>query len=159
MSVANTTAALSQTLKHLLPTKGLPPVLKPRCGNLYEVLSRTPTGGIGLEVHQTRWGEKKIGNSYWVITRSQFKLQGKHGKAWGRLYWKGSSTILNNNPLCIEHAITPLSHEIGVPVSQKDERIRGSLKYTWSEGRSVAKSLSTSSQMPGAASAKPMATP
>ncbi|KAF8204879.1 hypothetical protein BJ912DRAFT_870470 [Pholiota molesta] len=135
MSVANTTAALSQTLKHLLPTKGLPPVLKPRCGNLYEVLSRTPSGGIGLEVHQTRWAEKNIGNSYWVITRSQFKLQGKHGKAWGRLYWKG------------------------VPVSQKDERIPGSLKYTWSEGRSVAKSLSASSQMPGAASAKPMATP
>ncbi|KAF9471843.1 hypothetical protein BDN70DRAFT_887690 [Pholiota conissans] len=114
MAAASTTAALSQTLKHFLPTRGLPPVLQPRCGNLYEVLSRTPTGGVGMEVHQTRWGHKNIENSYWVITRSQFKLQGKHGKAWGRLYWKG------------------------VPVSERDERIRGSLKYTWSEGRSKA---------------------
>ncbi|KAF8974669.1 hypothetical protein BDZ97DRAFT_41894 [Flammula alnicola] len=115
MSAGVMAAALSQTFRRLLPTKDLPPVLKARCGNLYEVLSRTPTGGVGLEVHQTRWNERNITNSYWVITRSQFKLQGTHGKAWGRLYWKG------------------------VLVSPADERIPGALKYTWKEGRSIAK--------------------
>lgn len=94
MSAGINASAFAQTLKKLVPTKGLPPVLKPRCGNLYEVLSRTPTGGIGMEVHQTRWSEKNIPNCYWVITRSQFKLQGTHGKAWGRLHWKGSSMRL-----------------------------------------------------------------
>ncbi|KJA24594.1 hypothetical protein HYPSUDRAFT_38651 [Hypholoma sublateritium FD-334 SS-4] len=115
MSARINANAFARTLKKLVPTKGLPPVLKPRCGNLYEVLSRTPTGGIGMEVHQTRWSEKNIPNCYWVVTRSQFKLQGTHGKAWGRLHWKG------------------------VPISIKDEIIRGSLKYTWKEGRSIQK--------------------
>ncbi|KAF4619259.1 hypothetical protein D9613_005391 [Agrocybe pediades] len=105
-------AAITQSIKRLLPTN-LPPVLKPGSGNLYEVLSRTPSGGVGSEVHQTRWSHKNIDNCYWVVTRSVFKCEGKHGKAWGRLYWRGKE------------------------VSPREERIPGSLKYSWKEGRSI----------------------
>ncbi|CAA7260245.1 unnamed protein product [Cyclocybe aegerita] len=114
-------ASISQTIKRILPLKksDLPPVLRKSTGNLYQVLSRTPTGGVGLEVHQTRWSHKQISESYWKVTRSQFKCEGKHGKAWGRLYWKGKL------------------------VSPREERIPGSLKYSWKEGRSKGVALST----------------
>ncbi|KAF8165054.1 hypothetical protein B0H34DRAFT_687602 [Crassisporium funariophilum] len=124
MSTALASSTLSQALQRLLPVKktALPPVLKASTGNLYEVLSRTPTGGIGAEVHQLRWSKKQIPDSYWVVTRSRFKCDGKHGKAWGRLYWKG------------------------VLVSAREEQIRGSLKYTWKDGRSKPEMTSSSTQ-------------
>lgn len=79
---------IAKSLLKLLP-KQLPPTLKPKSGgNLYEILSRTPNVE-GMEVHQKRWSEKKISNSYWRITRARFKCEGKHGKAWGVLYWRG----------------------------------------------------------------------
>uniref|UniRef100_A0A8H8CJQ7 Uncharacterized protein n=1 Tax=Psilocybe cubensis TaxID=181762 RepID=A0A8H8CJQ7_PSICU len=120
-------ATISQTITRRLPLKSvaLPPTLKPGKGNLYEVLSRTPTGGVGTEVYQTRWSAKNILGCYWLVTRSVFKDEGKHGRAWGRLYWKG------------------------VCVSPREERIRGALKYTWREGRSGSSLLgSTQSSSP-----------
>jgi len=85
-------SAVTQALRRFVPLKkcDLPPVLKVTTGNLYQVLSRTPSGGVGTEVHQTRWSQKQISDSYWVITRSKFKDEGQHGKAWGKLYWKGT---------------------------------------------------------------------
>ncbi|KAG9219276.1 hypothetical protein CCMSSC00406_0001686 [Pleurotus cornucopiae] len=100
---------LSKALQHLLP-KELPPSLSAKPGNLYEVLSRTPAGGVGRKVHQLRWSDKQIPDSFWLVTRSQFKCEGKHGKAWGRLYWKGKL------------------------VSEKEEKISGALKYRWATG-------------------------
>lgn len=82
-------ATVARSLKRLLP-KDLPPSLSNKAGNLYEVLSRSPEGGVGRTVHQTRWSSKQIADSYWVVSRSKFKCEGKHGKAWGRLYWKGA---------------------------------------------------------------------
>lgn len=119
-------------IKNLLPKK-LPPSLSSRPGNLYEVISRAPGGGVGKQVHQVRWSEKKIPNSYWVITRSKFKCEGKHGKAWGKLYWK--STLLSS-------AVQSSFDVLTIPdklVSTSEERIRGSLKYTWREGASIAR--------------------
>ncbi|TEB35380.1 hypothetical protein FA13DRAFT_1788029 [Coprinellus micaceus] len=104
-------STVAESIQRLLP-KDLPPSLSPKSGNLYEVLSRTPSGGVGSKVFQTRWRGKEIKDSYWVVTRSQFKCEGKHGKAWGHLYWKGKN------------------------VSPKEEIIRGGLKYTWTEGSS-----------------------
>ncbi|KIM83821.1 hypothetical protein PILCRDRAFT_414825 [Piloderma croceum F 1598] len=89
-----------------------PPSLDTRTGNLYQVLSRYPQDGVGIRVSQTRWGQKGISNSYWLVTRTKLKLEGQHGKAWGKLYWKG------------------------VPTSTRDQRIPGSLKYAWSTGPS-----------------------
>ncbi|EIN10466.1 hypothetical protein PUNSTDRAFT_65413 [Punctularia strigosozonata HHB-11173 SS5] len=103
----------AKALQKLLPQK-LPPSLSTRPGNLYEVISRYPSDGVGKIVHQTRWGTKGIEDSYWQITRSRTKLQGKHGKAWGVLFWKGKQ------------------------VSPREERIRGGLKYQWAEGSSKA---------------------
>ncbi|KAH6915172.1 hypothetical protein BKA70DRAFT_1141569 [Coprinopsis sp. MPI-PUGE-AT-0042] len=111
-SLARSSApTVAESIQKLLP-HNLPPSLSPKSGNLYEVLSRTPTGGVGKKVYQSRWRHKEIKDSYWVITRSQFKCDGKHGKAWGKLHWKGK------------------------PISEKEERIRGGLKYMWREGSS-----------------------
>jgi len=117
MATKTAASTIAQSFKRLLILKKsqLPPALKPQTGNLYRILSRTPTGGVGTEVHQLRWSEKQIPNSYWVITRSKFKCGGNHGKAWGQLYWKG------------------------VLVSPREELIRGALKYAWKDGRSNAK--------------------
>ncbi|KAJ3990319.1 hypothetical protein F5890DRAFT_1399289 [Lentinula detonsa] len=104
---------LGKALQKLLPSR-LPSSLVARPGNLYEVLSRTPSAGVGKHVYQLRWSQKNIPDCYWVVTRSHFKCEGKHGKAWGKLVWKGR------------------------PVSAREERIRGSLKYTWAEGQSQA---------------------
>nr|GAT53846.1 predicted protein [Mycena chlorophos] len=108
-------ASLAKTLQRLLPpSKALPPILKTRPGNLYEVLSRSPNI-VGREIHQIRWSGKNIVNSYWRVTRAQFKCNGEHGKAWGQLYWRGK-----------------------LVTTGRDERIRGSLKYKWADGRSTA---------------------
>jgi len=126
-------ASLQNHIKSLLP-KTLPPVLKPRTGNLYDVLSRTPSGGVGSQVHQARWGQKGINDSYWVVSRAKFKAEGRHGKAWGKLYWKGAYRRCAN--------VSELT-TVGVPVSEKEERISGALKYSWKEGKSKAVALST----------------
>ncbi|KAK7695557.1 hypothetical protein QCA50_000193 [Cerrena zonata] len=42
------------------------------------------------------------------------KLEGNHGKAWGKLYWRGKC------------------------VSEQDEKIPGGLKYSWTTGTSKA---------------------
>lgn len=85
---------LSRALQKLLP-KNLPPSLVIKPGNLYEVLSRTPSGGVGTEVHQIRWNYKAIADSFWLVTRTRFKCEGKHGRAWGMLYWKGAPASLH----------------------------------------------------------------
>ncbi|KAF8631271.1 hypothetical protein AX15_002597 [Amanita polypyramis BW_CC] len=102
---------IARSLRRLLP-KDLPPSLAGRPGNLYEVLSRTPDGGVGKEIHQMRWNNKQMEGSYWKVTRTKFKNEGKNGKAWGLLCWKGKL------------------------VSPQEEEIRGGLKYTWAEGHS-----------------------
>jgi len=100
-----------RVLESFLP-QIVPPSLDNRAANLYQVLSRYPHDGIGMQVSQTRWGQKGIAESYWVVTRTKLKLEGQHGKAWGKLYWKGT------------------------PTSTQDQRIPGSLKYSWKIGPS-----------------------
>ncbi|KAI6004028.1 hypothetical protein EDD15DRAFT_2156706 [Pisolithus albus] len=95
----------------LLP-KELPPSLQSKPATLCQVLSRYPRDGVGQIVHQSRWPLKGIHGSYWQVTRTKLKLEGKHGKAWGRLVWKGKM------------------------VSQSEELIPGSLKYSWTTGSS-----------------------
>ncbi|EJF62859.1 hypothetical protein DICSQDRAFT_83538 [Dichomitus squalens LYAD-421 SS1] len=100
-------------LRKLLPLPSqLPPSLSPRPGNLYEVLARFPKDGVGQKVHQTRWSAKGIAGSYWEITRTSLKCEGKHGKAWGHLVWKGKR------------------------INARDTEIRGGLKYKWMVGKS-----------------------
>ncbi|KAI0092460.1 hypothetical protein BDY19DRAFT_903277 [Irpex rosettiformis] len=101
--------SVAAALKKLLP-KELPPSLSTRSSTLYQVLSRYPNDGVGQRIHQTRWSMKGISDSYWVVTKTRLKLEGKHGKAWGKLTWKGKL------------------------VSDHEEEIRGGLKYTWRQG-------------------------
>ncbi|TRM68431.1 hypothetical protein BD626DRAFT_626734 [Schizophyllum amplum] len=110
---ASGSSAIAKSLERLLPKPSeRPPSLSSGASALPRILSRTPDNGIGRRVHQVRWSEKQIADCYWVVSRTQFKLGGAHGKAWGKLYWKGKL------------------------VSEKEERIRGDLKYTWAEGPS-----------------------
>ncbi|KZT12877.1 uncharacterized protein LAESUDRAFT_689803 [Laetiporus sulphureus 93-53] len=104
-------SSLASAIRQLLP-KQLPPSLTNRPGNLYEVLSRYPKDGVGQRVHKIRWTSKGIPNCYWEVTRTSLKLEGKHGKAWGILTWKGKV------------------------VSEREEKIPGSLKFSWAEGTS-----------------------
>ncbi|KAL1743572.1 hypothetical protein HDZ31DRAFT_64930 [Schizophyllum fasciatum] len=106
-------APIARALERLLPKPSArPPTLSALPAALPRVLSRTPDGGVGRRVHQVRWAEKQIPDSYWLVSRTAFKRGGAHGKAWGKLYWKGRL------------------------VSDKEERIRGTLKYSWAEGPS-----------------------
>ncbi|KII95892.1 hypothetical protein PLICRDRAFT_48818 [Plicaturopsis crispa FD-325 SS-3] len=102
---------VANALQHLLPSKSsLPPSLSNKPGNLYQILSRNPASVAGRHVHQTRWSQKGIEGCYWKVTKAQFKCEGKHGKAWGQLYWRGKL------------------------ISEREERIRGALKYEWADG-------------------------
>ncbi|KAI0068955.1 hypothetical protein BV25DRAFT_68392 [Artomyces pyxidatus] len=103
------TPFVAKALQKLLP-KTLPPSLSAKPGNLYQVLARYPRDGVGQHVYQTRWSSKGIEGCYWQITRASLKHDGAHGKAWGRLIWRGKD------------------------VSPHEERIKGGLKYTWSQG-------------------------
>ncbi|KAK7060277.1 hypothetical protein VNI00_001042 [Paramarasmius palmivorus] len=118
-SILNTLSKIPPTL--LPPKSARPPSLLPPGPKktLFSILSKTSSGGVGKHVYQTRWSRKNIGDCYWVVTRSELKCEGKHGKVWGRLVWRGKE------------------------VSERDERIRGSLKYNWAEGRSSASAEAT----------------
>ncbi|GBE79358.1 hypothetical protein BKA93DRAFT_744805 [Sparassis latifolia] len=116
-------SSVGSALRKLLPAK-LPPSLSSQPGNLYEVLSRYPQDGVGQRVYQTRWSAKGIEGCYWEVTRTKLKLEGTHGKAWGVLVWRGQR------------------------VSERDEQIRGGLKYRWAEGMSQARKFTTSPVSP-----------
>ncbi|KAH9927113.1 uncharacterized protein BXZ73DRAFT_49000, partial [Epithele typhae] len=107
-----TSPQLLASLRRLLPAE-VPPSLSTKPANLYQVLSKYPKDGVGQKVHQARWGRIGIEGSYWEVTRTRMKCEGSHGKAWGLKYWKGKC------------------------VSEREERIRGALKYTWSTGESA----------------------
>ena len=99
-----------------------------KAGNLYEVLSQSPGNCLGRRVYQTRWRAKGITGCYWEITKAQFKCEGKHGKAWGQLHWRGEYQW--NFTKVLRKFIV-----LGKVVTEKEEeRVRGALKYNWQEG-------------------------
>jgi small subunit ribosomal protein S34 len=133
MSGTNVFAAFQK----LLP-KNLPPGLSTKPANLYQVLSRYAADGIGQHVYQTRWTSKGISDCYWTITRTSLKNDGTHGKAWGRLVWRGQSIecfFETCGACCANYACIS---GIGKEVSPREERIRGGLKYSWKNGVSRA---------------------
>ncbi|CCF51002.1 hypothetical protein NDA14_000607 [Ustilago hordei] len=105
--------------------------------NLYQLLSSLPNDGVGARVRQRRWAAKgldvpnnvdlkshlkklhtKQGGKakkeeghlcYWEVTKASLKDGGKHGKAWGKLVWRGK----------------PITE------SETGKRIPGALKYFW----------------------------
>jgi hypothetical protein len=66
-----------------------PRILKEGKLNLYETLSKLPGNGVGATVHQARWSTKDMADCYWKITECRTKNEGRNGKAWGTLVWKG----------------------------------------------------------------------
>jgi hypothetical protein len=53
--------------------------------SLPATLSRLANDGVGCAVRRRDWQE----NCWWEVTRVQLKDGGKHGRAWGRLWWNG----------------------------------------------------------------------
>ena len=80
--------SVARAIQKLLP-RHLPSTLATHPGSLYQILSRQPKDGVGQRVHQLRWGTKGFENCYWIVTKVVLKNQGKHGKAWGKLVWRG----------------------------------------------------------------------
>ncbi|KAF8450329.1 hypothetical protein L210DRAFT_843657 [Boletus edulis BED1] len=103
--------AATRAFLKLLPSP-LPPSLRTTPASLCQVLSRYPNDGVGQKVHQIRWTGKGIENCYWQVTKTRLKHEGTHGKAWGKLVWRGKF------------------------VSKQEERIPGPLKYKWTTGTS-----------------------
>lgn len=71
--------------------------------SLFETLSALPNDGIGSFVAQTQWAKQGNPNSFWEVTKVRLKHEGQHGKAWGRLYWRGNihTGFLGCNPQLI----------------------------------------------------------
>ena len=85
---------------------------------------------------------KGISDSYWLVTRAQLKCEGQHGKAWGKLVWKGAT-----HPLALLVYPVTWSYILflaGKTVSPREERIPGGLKYTWKQGVSRGQPRATS---------------
>src|ERR1700754_1872890 len=53
------------------------------------VLSRLPNDGVGSCVRRESWKQKGFLDSWWEVTRVKLKNEGQHGRAWGRLWWRG----------------------------------------------------------------------
>ncbi|KIM25620.1 hypothetical protein M408DRAFT_331149 [Serendipita vermifera MAFF 305830] len=102
-------SGLPKALAQLIPatTYDATTTIFPHPTTLYRTLSRLPKDGVGARVAQRRWTAKGIEGSYWEVTKIRLKPDGQHGKAWGRLVWKGKA------------------------ISPQEERIRGGLKYNW----------------------------
>ena len=83
------TTTLPHALSELIP-KDAANVISNKPRTLYETLSRLPHDGVGARVHQARWSSKGIEGCYWEVSRVKLKDEGKHGKAWGRLVWRGA---------------------------------------------------------------------
>ena len=134
-SPIGTSPELARSIQNLLPNK-LPPSLSARPGNLYEVISRTPGGGVGKKVHQIRWSQKQIPDSYWVVTRAKFKCEGKHGKAWGKLYWKGrlaGISFCNCLLISINHSRQTCQHQGGADTGCTEVYMDGGSFYRTDE--------------------------
>jgi small subunit ribosomal protein S34 len=91
MSIVDVAKAASRSAGALQALLGanVPRALKEGKLNLYETLSRLPASGVGARVHQTRWASKGIADCYWRVTECRTKNEGKSGKAWGVLVWRG----------------------------------------------------------------------
>ena len=125
-TTVNVVRTVPKAISGLVPKEMTEPLVKkPR--NLYETLSRLPADGVGSRVYQTRWTAKGIGGCFWEVSRVSLKKEGTHGKAWGRLVWRGEMRF--------EFVHLVNAHELaGKPINEKEEKIRGSLKYLWMDG-------------------------
>lgn len=66
-------------------------------------------------------------------------MEGKHGIAWGKLFWRGTFC----RPLFVARQLNAsnINDILDIPgklVSDHEERIPGGLKYAWREGISKA---------------------
>lgn len=86
-------ANLPKAISKLIPatTFDATTTVFPHPTTLYRTLSRLPKDGVGSRLAQRRWDAKGIQESYWEVTRTRLKPDGAHGKAWGRLIWRGLS--------------------------------------------------------------------
>ncbi|KAH7102985.1 hypothetical protein BKA62DRAFT_787181, partial [Auriculariales sp. MPI-PUGE-AT-0066] len=85
-------------------------------GTLFKTLSRLPRNGVGSKLMEARWAQKNFTDCYWLVTRTRLKVDGAHGKAYGRLFWRGREVEIQQMP-----NKPPVTEVI----------IRGGLKRNW----------------------------
>ena len=124
---------VAKAIQHFLPSK-LPSTLSNSPSSLYQVLSRFPRDGVGQRVYQTRWGARGFPDCYWEVTRTKLKLEGRHGKAWGHLVWRGTCVCA----VVPRDLIECCCRCLGKRTSENETKIPGGLKYTWSTGSSTS---------------------
>lgn len=67
---------------------------------VFEVLSKLPRHGVGSRLSRTTWGK----DSYYEITEVVMEQNGKRGKAYGILTWRGQRRKEEKGPLRIRRA-------------------------------------------------------
>jgi len=75
------------------------------------ILSRLPRDGVGSCVRRETWAQKGFNDSWWEITRVKLKNEGRDGRAWGRLWWRGK--LVTNT------------------ANKTDEPIDGGVRHNW----------------------------
>eukprot|EP00761_Pharyngomonas_kirbyi_P012610 gb/GECH01012637.1/.p1 GENE.gb/GECH01012637.1/~~gb/GECH01012637.1/.p1 ORF type:complete len:123 (+),score=17.90 gb/GECH01012637.1/:1-369(+) len=55
--------------------------------NFFEHIAHVPNYGLGMNWRRKTW--KHVPNSHWTLTKLKLSPDGRHGKAWGYLTWKG----------------------------------------------------------------------
>jgi hypothetical protein len=126
---------MSSVLAKLFPST---PILTEHSRTLYQVLSRLPKDGVGARVAQTRWAGKGIHGCYWEVTKARLKCEGTHGKAWGRLIWRGSAAcaFLRAYVLTLR-----TSGKVTTKYNKEIRKISGGLKYLWRQVPGDASSI------------------
>ena len=113
-------------LRSQLSTPPLLASLSNAHATLPQLLASLPSSGVGAKIRQRRWLAKGLdvpagqalsgpvpreeraqageAGCYWLVTRTQLKERGKHGKAWGRLVWRGEWALLHRARVCLGKA-------------------------------------------------------
>jgi small subunit ribosomal protein S34 len=55
-------------------------------GSLFQILNGLRYFGVGSKVTRSIY---KFPETYWIVTRVQLSKDQMHGKAWGRMVWRG----------------------------------------------------------------------
>merc|ERR1711865_208482 len=54
--------------------------------NLFELCRLLPNYGVGFKLKRNSW---KAEDCYWTLSKTAPTMDGRHGKAYGKLTWKG----------------------------------------------------------------------